>query len=499
MRIQTAGRLWLAGMLLAAVIPVHAADAPDVVVLKAARVHTLTGAPIDGGMVVIRAGRIAAVGRDLEIPAGAQVIDLPKAVITPGLIDACCSIDSEIPQSGRERTAGRAQPNLGETLADAAQRKARDGRGARESFGEQPPFPLPDEEVDLPGDRERPTEPTAAAREQAWRLGEQGSSAEQASEVTPHRRALDSVNLLSNDFTRLMKSGVTTVFVSPDTANVIGGRGAVVKTGGPLAARVVQRDGAVKAAMGSDPTQRGDGNNLPPTYGPTPSIHTRRPTTRMGVEWVFRKAFYDARRAEEGGTLHGADMPPAAALPELQAILAGKTPLRIQARMQHDIYTALRLTREFGLKFTLDEATEAYRCLPLLAEAGVPVIFGPLYMDPTGWRAQTDEVQRPRLNTPQQLAEAGIRFALTAQEQRDEQGLVRQGMLAVRNGLPAEQALQAITATPAELLGLQGEIGVLRPEARADVVVWSTEPFDATSRPLVVLIDGRVVYDARED
>ncbi len=499
MRLRAGRALGMAGLLLALPLLGSAAEGPAVIVLKAARVYSLTGDPIDGGMVVIRDGRIAAVGRNADIPAGAHVIDLPSAVITPGLIDACCSINSGIPQSGSERVAGDAQPSLWNRLADAVRRAPDDRRRAGVNSTEPPPIPVPDREVDLPGDRERPTEPTAAAQELAWRLGEQGSSAEQASEVTPHRRVLDSVNLLSPDFTRLLQSGVTTVFLSPDTANVIGGHGAIVKTGGPLAARVVQRDGAVKAAMGSDPTQRGDSNNLPPTYGPTPSIHTRRPTTRMGVEWVFRKAFYDAQLAQAGGKLHGADMPPAAAIPELQAILAGTTPLRIQARMQHDIYTALRLAREFHLKFILDEATEAYRCLPQLAEAGVPVIFGPLYMEPSGWRAQTDEVRRPRLNTPRQLAEAGIPFALTAQEQRDEQGLVRQGMLAVRNGLSADQALRAITASPAELLGLEGQIGVLRPAARADVVIWSTEPFDATSRPLVVLIDGRVVYDAREE
>jgi imidazolonepropionase-like amidohydrolase len=68
-------------------------------------------------------------------------------------------------------------------------------------------------------------------------------------------------------------------------------------------------------------------------------------------------------------------------------------------------------------------------------------------------------------------------------------------MFAVRNGLSPEAALRAITATPAELLGLSEQIGIIAPGAAADLVAWSAEPFDATSRPLLVMIDGRVVYE----
>jgi imidazolonepropionase-like amidohydrolase len=317
--------------------------------------------------------------------------------------------------------------------------------------------------------------------------------AEQSSEVTPHRLVLDSVNLLARDFERLMRSGVTTVYLSPDSAGVIGSRGAIVKTAGPLDQRIVRRADAVKASLGSDPINRGRSNYLPPQYGPAPSFHTRRPTTRMGVDWVFRKAFYDAQRARQGLSLHGADMPPDAAVPVLQDVLDGRVPLRIQARMQHDIFSALRLAEEFKLTFTLEEATEAYRCLPQLRAAGVPVIFGPLYAAPSGFRARTDEVGRPRLNTPAQLAEAGIEFALTAQELRDEESLVRQAMFAARSGLAPDAALRAITATPARLLGLAEQVGELVPGRAADLVVWSGEPLDATSRPLLVMIGGRVV------
>lgn len=323
--------------------------------------------------------------------------------------------------------------------------------------------------------------------------------AEHASEVVPHTYVIDSVNLLSNDFRRLLRSGVTTVYVSPDPASVIGARGAIVKTGGDLGKRVVRRSDAVKAAMGGDPSRRGRPNALPGRGRGANEIDVfvRRPTTRMGVEWVFRKAFYDAQRYEMGLEISGADAPPVAAIPTLVSILKGETGLRIQARMQHDILTALRLAQEFKIRILIDEGTEAYRCLPELKATDTPVVYGPIFFTPSGFRAVQREVDEARLSTAAQLHAAGIRFCLTAQELRDEESLVRQAMMAAREGLPREAALAAVTSSPAALLGLGDRVGVLKPGAAGDLVIWSGDPLDAATRVKTVVIDGRVEYEVR--
>jgi imidazolonepropionase-like amidohydrolase len=167
----------------------------------------------------------------------------------------------------------------------------------------------------------------------------------------------------------------------------------------------------------------------------------------------------------------------------------------MQARMQHDILNCLRLANEFKLRFILEEATEAYQCLPQLKAANVPVIFGPIFMEESGYRAFSGEASDPRLNTPAQLAEAGITFALCAQEKRDEEGLIRQAMFARRYGLSDRQALDAVTSIPARLLGLESQMGVLAVGGAADLVVWSGHPLDATAAPKMVVINGRVVYE----
>lgn len=478
----------------------------DVVVIKAKRVLPVCAAPIENGVIVIRDGAIVAVGAGAAIPDGARVIEL-DGVVTPGLIDAHAAIDPQTVQAAVDRDNGFFVRLAGYVQATAAPTEMA-GPNLRDAESD-----LPLALVGTPGDPAHSTHHdddchdhshgtatcplcgSPPAPPLAVGMGSFITTSEQASEVVPHTRVIDAYNPLSSDFDRLARSGVTTVYMSPDSTAVIGPRGAIVKTGGPLGERVVREADAVKASMGSDPCYRGAFNRTPNRFNV--NFHTRRPTTRMGVDWVFRKAFYDAQRVAAGLPVSGADTPPAAAFPILSDVLAGKTPLRIQARMQHDIFSSLRLADEFKLRFILEEATEAYQCLPQLKAAGVPVVYGPIFVSPRGFRAFNGEADDPRLTAPRELRDAGVEFALTANDLRDEDGLVRQGMMAVRYGLSPDEALRAITVVPAKLMGLDDKLGVLKPGAAADLVVWSGEPFEATTRPLLVMINGQVVHEEK--
>ncbi|MEM7261191.1 MAG: amidohydrolase family protein, partial [Planctomycetota bacterium] len=255
---------------------------------------------------------------------------------------------------------------------------------------------------------------------------------------------------------------------------------------------------AVKATIGSDPTFVGSYNRTPSRWSGV-SAFTRRPTTRMGVTWVFRKAFHDSLLRKEGRPASGgADTPSEEASAKLIEVIDGKAPLRIQARALQDIQTALRVADEFGLSFILEEATDAHRCLDLLVERKMPVIYGPIY-DVAGPspRLYSGDTQNAKLNTLTRLYKSGIRAALSAQELREEDGLARQAMYARRYGLSLEDAIAAVTSVPAEILGLDSEIGTLETGKRADLVVWNGEPFAATSQPVVVIVGGDIVVDRR--
>lgn len=308
-----------------------------------------------------------------------------------------------------------------------------------------------------------------------------GSGAEHGSEVTPHLRVLDEVDLHAPVWRRLAARGVTTVCVTASPESVIGSKTTIVRTAGPAAARVVVQEGAVKATLGPEAWRRGARNTRP--FGGIDHL-VRRPTTRMGGVWVFRDAFARAR----AGGLEG----PAGDV--LREVLEGRRALRVQARTRGDIETALRLAEEVGVGLVIEEATEVRYVLDLVKARGVPVIFGPVFDRPRGWRAFTGEGHDPALATAAMLHAAGVPFCLTAADGEDEDDLRAQAMMAVRYGLDPEAAIVAVTSSPARILGL-ARAGALLPEHDADVVVWSGPPLEPTSRALLVLVQGQVVVD----
>lgn len=468
----------------------------QVVVVQAGSLHIGDGRIINNATVVIRDGIIEAVGANLRPPAGARVINVPEGSITPGLIDANAVVDSgqeRTPPPAAGRGRGRGPRPRGEdfykklqealTHADDAERcsLAADHNPSIICFECGHPENCGDENQ------------TAALGAFAVGVNQRVSLAESSSEVIPETRVIDSINLRAPDFMRLARGGVTTVYVTADSAAVISSQGAVVHTGGPAEGRVIREVDSVKATMGTEPSRVGQRNGTPRAGNVT--FNTRRPTTRMGVVWVFRKAFYDAAKWSKGLPVSGADTPQEVSMPALNSILEGRIPLRIQARMQHDILTAFRLADEFNLSFVLEEATEAHRCIDELKAHGTQVVYGPIFIDPTGLRARSGEVSGAQVNTLRTLLDAGITTALTAHDLRDEDGLARQAMYAMRFGLSRAEALRAVTLTPAEILGLDDQLGTVQKDKRGDLVVWSGKPFDATSRPVVVIIGGEVVVD----
>ena len=462
----------------------------SITAIKVGNLYTGNGKTIAGAVMLVEGGKLKAFGADVAVPEGAEVVNLPRGSITPGLIDANALVESQDIIT-RPRRAPSALALMFHDQNEATKCLACTGlescalAAMHENFEEDQICPC----CGFPSFNDIENM-ISGVDTQSW------SQVEGSSEVVPHTRVIDAVNLRSPDFDRLVRGGVTTIFISPDSSAVIGPRGAVVRTAGPMRDRIEEIDGAVQATMGSDSFNVGSGNA--PPFRTFVTNRTRRPNTRMGVTWVFRKAFYDTVKWEAGEVPTGADTPPLEAFPALKEIKEGTIPLRVQARQQSDILAALRLSDELGLKFTLLEGTEAHRCVQELKATGTPVIYGPIYMTPTGLRLQSRETDNTRLSTLRDLLDAGIETALSAQDLREEDGLARQAMYAMRAGLTREEALKAVTITPAKMLGIDGVTGSLEIGKRADLIVWSGEPFDATSRPVVVMVGGKMVYDGRE-
>ncbi len=307
---------------------------------------------------------------------------------------------------------------------------------------------------------------------------------EQGEEVTPQVRVLDALEPDDPGLQRALRGGVTTVQVNPGDRNVIGGLGAVIKTSGDTIADMLMRDeSGLTLTLGDEPTS---GNRA--IRGGTPaSMYDRRPTTRMGVIWETRKAFYDAKAYGERKT-DGSDAGGNASLDVLLRALKGELLVHTTARAEQDIRTALRLANEFGYKTLVEDATEAWECPDELAAAGVSV----LVTSPSGAAREQDGAER-RYHTLNLLAARGVPFAICTGGDERALPLVQEAMFAVRYGLDPAAALDAVTRRPAEILGVADKVGALAPGLDADLVVWSGDPFDPTSAVEAVYVRGAKV------
>ncbi|MBC9783657.1 amidohydrolase [Heliobacterium chlorum] len=295
--------------------------------------------------------------------------------------------------------------------------------------------------------------------------------------ITPHLQALDGVNPSDPAFQDALSGGVTTVCILPGSANVIGGQAVVMKTGGPLADRVLQNRGAMKGALGENPKR---------VYGK----QKKAPITRMASAALLREALVRAKAYREKQDYAAAD-PAKAPEPDLRwealrPLLDGEIPLRIHAHRADDLLTAIRIGKEFGLRMVLEHCTEGHLIAKEVAQAAVPAVVGPSLVN----RAKV-EMKEISPATAGALHRAGVLVALmTDHPVIPIQYLPLCGGLAVRFGMEEEAALKAITINPAQILGIDDRLGSLEQGKQADVVLWDGHPFDTRSHVERVWVKG---------
>jgi imidazolonepropionase-like amidohydrolase len=316
---------------------------------------------------------------------------------------------------------------------------------------------------------------------------------EQSEEVTPHLRVLDSIDPEDPRFQRARNAGVTTVHVMPGTRNVIGGLGCVLKTfGTDPKEMVIKEDASMRIVMGAEPSM----SNRAIRGGSVNSMYYRRPTTRMGVIWEVRRAFYDAKEALAKTLGAPGDAPPSPGTQVLTQVLQGKVTAITTARSEQDLRTALRIADEFGYQTVIDEAQDAYMVADELADKNTVVMLGSPSAEAVGGSARADG-SAPRAGTVAVLAAKGVTFVITTGTNTAALPLINEAMFAVRFGLGPQQALDAITIEPAKLLGLSDRIGSLAPGMDADFVIWSQHPLDPAAVAESVLINGQSVSQPR--
>lgn len=295
-------------------------------------------------------------------------------------------------------------------------------------------------------------------------------------------RAIDAINIDDEGFRDALSGGVTSVVVKPGSGNPIGGQTVAIKTWGGriIDEQVIHEAVSVKSALGENPKR---------VYG----AKNTTPSTRLGVAMIIREAFIAAqnyRVQRENAELEGKPFERDLAKETLARVLDGELAWDQHTHRHDDIATALRLADEFGYRLVVNHGTEAHKIADVLAERDIPVIFGPMFTS----RSKVELRDRAIANLAT-LAEAGVRVAITTDHPVVPINfLVYQAALAVKDGLPRQTALEALTVNPAAFLRLDDRVGSLTPGLDGDVVVWSGDPLDVNSRAERVYISGAEVF-----
>lgn len=315
--------------------------------------------------------------------------------------------------------------------------------------------------------------------------------------ITPYVRTLDAIYPEDVGFHDARRGGVTTLGIMHGSANPIGGQLTVVKSTGLVADDMVVRfPGGIKMALGENPKRVG-------------ADLKRAPGTRMGSAYLARKAFLEALEYRADWEHHAAQVEAQERKPEaerapirapkrdlgkeaLLLVLDGEIPIRNHAHRIDDIRTAIRLADEFGYRLVLDHATEAWRIPDEIAARDIPCAVGPLYSS-----KYKREVNRRTPATPGILMEAGVTVAIITDSPVNEIHTLRDlVILAIREGLPEERALETVTVNPARILGVDDRVGSLEPGKDADFLLFGGDPWDGRNKVLATYIEGELVHES---
>jgi imidazolonepropionase-like amidohydrolase len=306
--------------------------------------------------------------------------------------------------------------------------------------------------------------------------------------VTPHLRAIDAIYHMDRCFKEALENGVTTVVTGPGSANVIGGQFVALKTfGRRIEEMIIKEPVAIKVAFGENPKT---------VY----NDRKQTPSTRMATAALLRESLIKAKEYkhlldEYNNDKENVDKPEYDIKMEvLLKVLNKEIPIKAHAHRADDILTAIRIAKEFDIRFTIEHCTEGHLIKDILVEEGVAAIVGPMLTD----RSKV-ELRNMSIKTPGILSNAGVKTAImTDHPCVPVQYLSLCAALAVREGMDEYEALKAITINAAELTEIDKRVGSLEKGKDADIIIMDGHPLELKTRVVTTIINGQVVYERKE-
>jgi imidazolonepropionase-like amidohydrolase len=412
--------------------------AVDTYAITNARIVPVSGADIARGTVVIRNGLIAAVGANVAAPADARTIDGAGLTVYPGLIDAHTSLGTPAP-AAQQRPAGAPAAAALLTQTQAS-----------------PGFTSPNS-----------TQPAG---------------------LQPEILAADIIRPGGDQIEGARSAGLTAALTAP-REGIFAGQSAVINLSGDTPQQMIVRS-PVALHVGFTPLRGG-----------------QYPASLLGVFAAVRQMFLDAQRYRQLNEMYEKN-PRGMRRPEqdkslaaLLPVLSRQMPVVMIADNQRQIERALDLAKEFNLRAVIAGGSEAWKVADRLAAEKVPVLVSLNFprrtaapapdADPEPLRVLRDRVEAPK--NAGRLAAAGVRFAFQSGGLANMADYLTNAARAVEAGLARDEALRAMTLRPAELFGVENQLGTIEPGKIANLTVIRGDIFDRNRQIAHVFIDGRPV------
>lgn len=302
--------------------------------------------------------------------------------------------------------------------------------------------------------------------------------------VTPQLSAVDAINPQDETFKMARDGGVTCVATGPGSSNIIGGTFCAMKTYGKrVDDMLVKEKIAMKIAFGENP------KNCYKDKG----VYSRMSVAAKLREELTKAKIYE-KKLEAAGYPDNIDYSklPAydAKMDALLPVIRKEMPLKAHAHRADDIYTAIRIAKEYDLDLRIDHVTDGALIADDLAKEGYPLAVGPSFGHATKY-----ELKNKGFHTPAVLAKAGCQVSIiTDSPVIEERYLALCAGRAIFQGLDEFTALQAITINAAKHAGIEDRVGSIEEGKDADFVILRGNPFAVDTRIEYTIIDGKTVY-----
>ncbi len=311
-------------------------------------------------------------------------------------------------------------------------------------------------------------------------IGFEGSDFNEMNDIlTPHLRAIDAINPMDVTLNQAALGGVTSVATGPGSSNVLGGTFTAIKLNGlRIDNMIIKEKVAMKCAFGENPKRcYKDKNNF----------------SRMSTAAKLREMLFQAMEYRDKLISAGDDLSKKPAfnmkLEALLPVLNREIPLKAHAHRADDIFTAIRIAKEFKVKLTIEHCTEGHLIVDELAKENIPVAVGPSLGHATKY-----ELRNKSFTTPGILAKAGLSVSIiTDSPVIPQQYLAMCAGLAIKSGMEPFEALKAITINPARHIGIEERVGTLEVGKDADIVLADGEIFESLTNVVKTFIDGNPV------